>query len=76
MPHITIKAYKRNLSYAQKQELADAVSQTIIEKLGAKPESISIDLVEYAPEDWEGQVHNVEIVPRMEQLIRKPGQSN
>ncbi|RIY31586.1 hypothetical protein CJP74_06940 [Psittacicella melopsittaci] len=73
MPHITIKAFPRNLSPEQLEKLEQAVTQTIIEQLNATPESISIDFVEYDPATWQEKVVDVEIKPRLEKLLRKPG---
>ncbi|RIY34822.1 tautomerase family protein [Psittacicella gerlachiana] len=73
MPHITIKAFPRNLTAEQLENLEKAITQTIIEQLNATPASVSIDYQEYAPENWQQEVVAVEIKPRLEQLLRKPG---
>ncbi|RIY31838.1 hypothetical protein CKF54_05955 [Psittacicella hinzii] len=73
MPHITIKAFPRNLSAEQLAKLEEAVTQVIKEQLNATDQSISIDYVEYDPATWQEEVVAVEIKPRLDKLLRKPG---
>lgn len=72
MPHITIKLYP-DRTREQKQELSDKVTKAVMDVTGCRDEAVSVDIVDVKPEDWTEKVYNPEILPRMDQLIKKPG---
>jgi 4-oxalocrotonate tautomerase len=72
MPHIVVKMYAGR-SEEKKRALADALSKAMIESIGVGAESISMEIMEYAKEDWPKKVYKPEILDRLNKLSIKPG---
>jgi 4-oxalocrotonate tautomerase len=72
MPHVIIKMYPGR-SVEQKNKLAEAITQSVVDIAKTSEEHVSIDIQEIAPEDWAEIVYRKEILPRLGELAKKPG---
>jgi 4-oxalocrotonate tautomerase len=72
MPHVIIKMYPGR-SAEQKNKLAEAITQSVVDIAKTSEEHVSIDIQEIAPEDWAETVYRKEILPRLDELAKKPG---
>ena len=72
MPHITIKLYP-DRTEKQKLSLAQKVTEAVMGITGCREEAVSVDIVDVKSEDWTEKVYNPEILPRMDNLVKKPG---
>lgn len=72
MPHIDISCYPGR-SEAQKQLLAEKITQDIAEVFGCKESSVSVAIHDVSPENWKAEVWNTYIKSAGNDLIRKPG---
>lgn len=75
MPHVDIKCFPRDLNDEQKTALAADIAEVIIRHFNSKDGSVSVALNQVNPEDWKAQVWDTEIVPKLDELIKKPGYS-
>lgn len=57
----------------QKTKLTEAITRSIIDIAGTSEEHVSIDIQEIRPEDWAERVYKKEILPKLEELQKKPG---
>ena len=64
MPHVDIKCFPRDLN-----------DEVIIRHFDSKDSSVSVALNQVQPEEWKEQVWDVEIGPKLDELIKKPGYS-
>jgi 4-oxalocrotonate tautomerase len=60
-------------SEAQKQKLADAVTEAVMETTGNASESVSVAIEDVAPADWTEKVYNPDIVNGRGKLYKRPG---
>ena len=72
MPHVIIKMYPGR-SVEQKNKLAEAITQSVVDIANTSEEHISIDIQEIAPENWAETVYKDEILPKLDELAKKPG---
>ncbi len=72
MPHVIIKMYPGR-SVEQKNKLAKAITQSVVDIAKTSEEHVSIDIQEIAPEDWAETVYRNEILPKLDLLQKKPG---
>lgn len=72
MPHVIIKMYPGR-SDKQKSELAEAITRSVVDIAGTSEEHVSIDIQEIDPEDWAETVYKNEILPKLDELVKKPG---
>jgi len=72
MPHVVVKMWAGK-SEAQKTALAAALVQALKNTVGSSDSSISVAILDVAPEDWMAQVYEPEIAPQLESLHKKPG---
>ena len=72
MPHIIVKLYPGR-SDELKTNLANKLTQALVEAIGAKEESISVDIQEVQPESWKKGVFKTEILANYNRLYKKPG---
>ncbi len=70
MPHIVVKLWPGK-SEAQKQDLAEAITNDVREILGSKLESISVAFEEIDSAEWKAKVYDPEIKGKA--LYKKPG---
>jgi 4-oxalocrotonate tautomerase len=52
MPYINVKITKDGTSVAQKKQIVQEITQTLVKVLGKKPEHIHIVIDEVEPENW------------------------
>lgn len=72
MPHIIVKLYAGR-SELQKAEIAEAVTQALMDSAGSAERSISVVIEDVSPEDWADKVYKPDILDKPEQLYKKPG---
>ena len=72
MPHVIIKLWPGR-SKKQKQQLADAIAQDVMNILSYGEESVSVAIEEIRAEDWAKKVYEPDIVGKSESLYKKPG---
>ena len=72
MPHIIVKLWPGK-SEKQKQQLADAIAQDVLDVLGYGEESVSVAIEEIRTEDWAEDVYKPDIIEASEKLYKKPG---
>jgi 4-oxalocrotonate tautomerase len=73
MPHLTIQCFPRNLSDAEKRDMAAEMVSVLKKYLGASDDSISISLIEVSQGRWKSDVYDPIIKPSLGQLLKKPG---
>ena len=71
MPHIVVKMYKGR-TQEQKQKLSVEIKDALMRSIGCGEEHISLDIVEYAPENWTEEVYEPEIKANWDRLYIKP----
>lgn len=57
MPHISISLYAGK-SPEEKQAIAEKIHQATVQELGYKPESVSVSVTEYAPDEFSPSMRN------------------
>jgi 4-oxalocrotonate tautomerase len=72
MPHVIVKLWPGK-SEQQKQRLADAIANDVMEILDYGEESLSIGIEEIAPGDWAQKVFKPDIDEKPDTLYKKPG---
>lgn len=72
MPHVIVKLWPGK-SEQQKQGLANAIANDVMEFLGYGEESVSVGIEEVAPSDWAEQVFQPDITGKQDTLYKKPG---
>lgn len=72
MPHIKVQMYPGRTT-EKKEELTQAIEETIKEVLGATSDSISIAIEEVAQEAWKKEVVEKEIQRKPETITKQPG---
>ncbi len=72
MPHVIIKMYPGR-SAEQKNKLAEAITKSIVDIADTAEEHVSIDIQEISPEEWADKVYKKEILPKLDELRKKPG---
>jgi 4-oxalocrotonate tautomerase len=72
MPHVIIKMYAGQ-SAKQKQQIADAVTQTIMTTTGHGADAVSVSIEDVAPADWTEKVYKPDIIGKPGDLYKHPG---
>lgn len=72
MPHVIVKLWPGK-SEQQKQLLADAIANDVMDVLGYGEESVSVGIEEVAPNDWADSVFEPDIKDKPNTLYKKPG---
>lgn len=72
MPHIIVKLWPGK-SEQQKQKLADAITQAVMQELHYGDESVSVGFEEITPSDWARAVYKPDIEGKWQTLYKKPG---
>jgi len=72
MPHVIIKMYPGR-SDEQKSKLTEAVTRSVVDIAETSEDHVSIDIQEINPEDWTETVYRNEILPKLNELAKKPG---
>lgn len=74
MPHVIVKLWPGK-SEQQKQRLADAITQDVMDILNYGEESVSIAFEEVSSGEWREKVYKPDIQKSPERLYKKPGYS-
>ena len=72
MPHVIVKLWPGK-SEEQKQQLAEAIADDVMNILKYGEESVSVAIEEVNPEDWAEKVYKPDIIDNSEKLYKKPG---
>lgn len=75
MPHFKIWHFHPELTDEQRQRLAAALETVAVDILGTSPSAVSVDEIGVPEDAWKADVFDVEILPRHEDLVRRPGYS-
>lgn len=72
MPHVRVQIYPGKTE-SQKQQLADAIVNDFIKLFKYGEESVSVAIIEVAPNDWKETVYQEEILKKQNTIYKKPG---
>ncbi len=72
MPHVIIKLWPGK-SEIEKQRLADAITETLVQTLHYGADAISVAMEEVESSDWAKKVFQPDIVLKEATLYKKPG---
>ena len=72
MPHVIVKLWPGK-SEAQKQQLADEITESVMSTLGYGAESVSVAMREVSSADWKAEVYDPDIAETDDTLYKKPG---
>jgi 4-oxalocrotonate tautomerase len=72
MPHVNVRMYAGR-SEEEKQRLAEAIGQALVETLGSSERSISVAIEDVDPDHWMAEVYEPEITAKVDRLYKKPG---
>ncbi len=67
MPHVIVKLYPGRTE-EQKQRLADAIAEDLVQIAGCTEDSISVAFEEVAAEEWPERVYRPDILDNMDKL--------
>ena len=77
MPHVIVKLWpgksERQKTERQKTELAEEITQSVMETLHYGPESVSVAFEEIPAKDWAQKVYRTDIVGNEDKLYKRPG---
>jgi len=74
MPHVIVKLWPGKTE-KQKQQLAERISQAVMDVLDYGEESVSVAMEEVKSADWAKQVYQPDIKAKWDKLYKKPGYS-
>ena len=72
MPHVIVKLAEGRTE-AQKQQLADGVTQVVMDSLGLGADAVSVSLEEVSPSEWTETVYKPDILNGRGKLYKQPG---
>lgn len=72
MPHVIVKLWLGK-SDQQKNRLAEAITQAVMDRFHYGEESVSVAMEEISPQDWPEKVYQPEIINKPSSLYKKPG---
>ena len=72
MPHVIVKLWLGK-SDQQKNRLAEAITQAVMDCFHYGEESVSVAMEEISPQDWPEKVYQPEIINKPSSLYKKPG---
>jgi 4-oxalocrotonate tautomerase len=71
MPHVIVKLWPGKTE-RQKQQLAERITQDVMDVLQYGDESVSVAMEEIKAKDWAEKVYKPDILNKPEQLYKKP----
>lgn len=74
MPHVIVKLWPGKTE-KQKRQLAERISQAVMDVLDYGEESVSVAMEEVKSADWAKQVYQPDIKAKWDKLYKKPGYS-
>ena len=72
MPHVIVKLWPGK-SEQQKVQLAEKITNDVINVLSYGEKSVSVSIEEIKPDDWKEKVYNTDILECPGKLYKKPG---
>lgn len=72
MPHVIVKLWPGK-SEQQKHELAECITQDVMQVLMYGEESVSVSFEEVTADQWREEVYKPDILAKQQQLYKKPG---
>ena len=72
MPHVIVKLWPGK-SERQKKQLAERITQDVMEILHYGDESVSVAFEEVSSSDWKKKVYEPDILNQPEKVYKKPG---
>jgi len=72
MPHVIVKLWPGK-SDQQKRQLAERITQDVMDVLDYGDESVSVAFEEIGSKDWKKKVYEPDILAQPEKLFKKPG---
>lgn len=72
MPHVIVKLWPGKTE-KQKEQLAERISQAVMDVLDYGEESVSVAMEEVRSGDWAKQVYQPDIKAKWDRLYKKPG---
>lgn len=72
MPHVIVKLWPGKTE-KQKEQLAQRISQAVMDVLDYGEESVSVAMEEVRSGDWAKQVYQPDIKAKWDSLYKKPG---
>ncbi|MFJ3905645.1 tautomerase family protein [Streptomyces sp. NPDC090025] len=72
VPHVDISYYGREFTADQKDRLAQALADVVVEHFSTYDGAVSIALSPVDPDDWNEQVFEPRITRSPERLIKEP----
>jgi len=72
MPHVIVKMHPGRTA-EQKNKLAQAIADSIVQIARCEEKSVSVAIEEIAPEDWAETVYRPDIMEKEGTLVKKPG---
>jgi 4-oxalocrotonate tautomerase len=72
MPHVIVKLWPGK-TQQQKKELAERITQDVMDVLHYGDESVSVAFEEVSANDWNEKVYQPDIVNQPEKIYKKPG---
>jgi 4-oxalocrotonate tautomerase len=72
MPHVIIKMHAGR-SQEMKQRISEAVTKAIMTEAGAREETISVSIQDFAPAEWTEKVYGPDIERGAGELFKRPG---
>ena len=72
MPHVIVKLWPGKTEQ-QKKQLAERITQDVMDVLHYGDESVSVAFEEISSKDWKKKVYEPDIVNQGEKLYKKPG---
>jgi 4-oxalocrotonate tautomerase len=72
MPHVIVKLWPGK-SERQKQQLAERITQDVMEVLHYGDESVSVAFEEISSRNWKEKVYKPDILDQPQKLYKQPG---
>ena len=72
MPHVIVKMWTGRTD-DQKQRLAEAIKQSVMDIAGVEAKGVSVAVEEFSKEEWPEKVYRPDILGKEETLVIKPG---
>ena len=72
MPHVIVKLWPGKTE-KQKKQLAERITNDVMDVLGYGDESVSVAFEEVSSSDWAEKVYRPDIVNQPDRIYKKPG---
>jgi 4-oxalocrotonate tautomerase len=72
MPHVIVKLYSGR-SEQQKAQLAQRITQAVIDGAKCAESAVSVSIEDIEPDDWMESVYKPDIMSKPDKLYKRPG---